>query len=350
MRFCLSRGEAAMKPTDFAYYLTNFFTKYLPDECGISTNTVSSYRDTFLLFIAYVRDEKGKAVERLQLKDINKELITDFLNWIETGRKCSTPTRNVRLTAIHSFFQYLQYEYPDFLLEWQKILAIPVKKGERGTLNYMSLEGIQLLLKMPDQRTKSGRRDLALLSLMYDTAARVQEIADLTPAMVHLSKPSTIRLIGKGNKARIVPLMDKQVDILKHYITENRLNEPYANQYPLFSNNRKEKLTRAGIGYILDKYVQMAKTKDASLIPQKFSCHCMRHSKSMHMLQSGVNLVYIRDMLGHVSVQTTEIYARADSRKKREAIEQAYIDVTPDIKPQWEGNQNLIEWLKSFNK
>lgn len=214
----------------------------------------------------------------------------------------------------------------------------------------MSLEGIQLLLNMPDQSTKSGRRDLALLSLMYDTAARVQEIADLTPVMVHLSKPSTIRLIGKGNKARIVPLMNKQVDILEYYMTENKMNAPYANQYPLFSNNRKEKLTRAGISYILNKYVEMARAKDASLIPPKFSCHCLRHSKSMHMLQSGVNLVYIRDMLGHVSVQTTEIYARADSRKKREALEQAYINVSPDIKPQWEGNQNLIEWLKSFNK
>lgn len=339
-----------MKPTDFAYYLTNFFTKYLPGECGVSTNTVSSYRDTFLLFSAFIRDEKGKVIERIHLKDINKELITDFLNWIEAGRKCSIPTRNVRLTAIHSFFRYLQYEYPDFLLEWQKVLAIPVKKGERGTLNYMSLEGIKLLLEMPDQRTRSGRRDLALLSLMYVTAARVQEIADLTPSMVHLPKPSTIKLTGKGNKTRIVPLMEKQVDILERYMLENKLNAPYANQYPLFFNKRKEKLTRAGIGYILDKYVTMARTKDASLIPPKFSCHCLRHSKAMHMLQSGVNLVYIRDILGHVSVQTTEIYARADSRKKREAIEQAYTDVAPDIKPQWEGNQDLIEWLRSFNK
>lgn len=339
-----------MKPTDFAYYLTNFFTKYLPIECGVSPNTISSYRDTFLLFLAYARDEKGKPVERLCLNDINKELITDFLNWIETERKCSISTRNVRLTAIHSFFQYLQYEYPDFLIEWQKILTIPIKKGERGTLNYMSLEGIELLLKMPDQDTKAGRRDLALLSLMYDTGARVQEMADLTPSMVHIAKPSTIQLIGKGNKSRIVPLIDKQVEILKRYMSENKLDAPYANQYPLFSNKQREKLTRAGIGYILDKYVTMAKNKDASLIPEKFSCHCLRHSKAMHMLQSGVNLVYIRDMLGHVSVQTTEIYARTDSRKKREAIERAYTDVTPDIKPQWEENKELIEWLRSFNK
>lgn len=339
-----------MKPTDFAYYLSAFFTKYLSNECGSSTNTVSSYRDTFLLLLGYLRDEKGVRIERLQLKDFHKDLVRDFLDWIETGRHCSVATRNVRLTAIHSFFRYLQFEYPDFLLEWQKILGIPVKKTEQGTFTYMTLEGIELLLQMPDRRTKSGRRDVALLSLMYDTGARVQEIADLTPSMVRLSAPSTIKLVGKGKKARIVPLMKKQADILSRYMIENKLNSPNANQYPLFSGRRGEKLTRAGISYILGKYIEMARALDASLVPPKFSPHCLRHSKAMHLLQSGVNLVYIRDLLGHASVQTTEIYAKTDSRKKREAIEQAYTDVSPEIKPQWEGNHDLIEWLRTFMK
>jgi len=339
-----------MKPTDFAYYLSSFFTKYLPTECGLSPNTVSSYRDTFVLLLGYLRDEKGVRIERLQLKGFHKDLVRDFLNWIETGRHCSVATRNVRLTAIHSFFRYLQFEYPDFLLEWQKILDIPVKKTERGTLTYMTLEGIKLLLQMPDRHTKSGRRDVALLSLMYDTGARVQEIADLTPSMVRLSAPSTIKLVGKGKKARIVPLMEKQADILSRYMIENGLNNPNANQYPLFSGRRGEKLTRAGISYILKKYVEMARALDASLVPPQFSPHCLRHSKAMHLLQSGVNLVYIRDLLGHVSVQTTEIYARTDSRKKREAIEQAYTEVSPETKPQWEGNPNVIEWLRTFIK
>ncbi len=337
-----------MKPTDFAYYLSAFFTKYLPNECGSSTNTVSSYRDTFMLLLGYLRDQRSMRVERLRLKDFHKDLVREFLDWIETGRHCSVATRNVRLTAIHSFFRYLQFEYPDFLLEWQKILDIPMKKTERGTRTYMTLEGIRLLLQMPDLRTKSGRRDLALLSLMYDTAARVQEIADLTPSMVRLSVPSTIRLVGKGKKARIVPLLEKQADILSQYMNENRLNDPNADQYPLFSSRKGAKLTRAGISYIVRKYVEMARALDASLIPPKFSPHCLRHSKAMHLLQSGVNLVYIRDLLGHVSVQTTEIYARTDSRKKREAIEQAYADVSPQVKPQWEGNHDLIEWLRTF--
>jgi len=339
-----------MKPTDFAYYLSAFFTKYLPGECGSSANTVRSYRDTFLLLFGYLRDEKGLRIERLELRDFQKDLIRDFLDWIERGRHCSVATRNVRLTGIHSFFHYLQFEYPDFLFEWQKILDIPVKKTERGTLSYMGLEGIKLLLQMPDRRTKAGRRDAALLSLMYDTGARVQEIADLVPSMVRLSAPSTIKLVGKGRKARIVPLMEKQVDLLSWYMIENRLDRPQANQCPLFPGKRGEKLTRAGISYILGKYVEMARAQDTSLVPPRFSPHCLRHSKAMHLLQSGVNLVYIRDLLGHVSVQTTEIYARTDSLKKREAIEQAYTDVNPEAKSQWEGNPDLLEWLRMFIK
>ena len=337
-----------MKPTDFAYYLSAFFTKYLPNECGSSPNTVSSYRDTFLLLFRYLRDKKGIRIEKLELQDLQKNLVREFLDWIENGRHCSVATRNVRLTAIHSFFRYLQFEYPDFILEWQKILAIPVKKTERDTLTYMTLEGIKLLLKMPDQGTKSGRRDVALLSLMYDTAARVQEIADLTPSMVRLAVPSTIKLMGKGRKARIVPLMEKQAEILSQYMTENGMDKPEKNLHPLFAGRKGGKLTRAGISYVLKKYVGMAREKHAAMVPFRFSPHCLRHSKAMHLLQSGVNIVYIRDLLGHVSVQTTEIYARTDSRKKREAFEQAYSDVSPEMKPQWEGNHDLVEWLRTF--
>lgn len=339
-----------MKPNDFAYYLTGFLTKYLPNEVGASTNTISSYRDSFLLFLKYMRDEELIAVERLTLERIKKTTIEEYLKWLESTRGCRVSTRNVRLAAIHSFFRYLQYENPDNLLEWQRILSIPVKKGEKGTLNYTSLDGIRLLLEMPNQDTNTGRRDLALLSLMYDTGARVQEIIDLTPSNIRLDYPYTIKLIGKGNKARIIPLMEVQICILKLYMDKNKLLEPYANRYPLFHNKRDEKLTRAGVGYILNKYVCMARNQNNVLIPEKFSCHCLRHSKAMHMLQAGVNLVYIRDILGHSSVQTTEIYAKADSKQKREAIEKAYSDVTPKNIPSWHTNDNLLEWLKNFNR
>ena len=183
---------------------------------------------------------------------------------------------------------------------------------------------------------------------MYDTGARVQEIIDLTPATIRLENPCIIRIKGKGKKTRIVPMLDKQVVLLKSYLNENSLMNPEANNHPLFFNNCKEKFTRAGITYILNKYVARANAKRPVHVPKKLSCHTLRHSKAMHLLQAGVNLVYIRDLLGHTSVQTTEVYARADSAHKRRVIEAAYQDVTPKQHPVWAENVNMLEWLKSF--
>lgn len=339
-----------MKPTDFSYYLTGFLTKFLPGEMGASKNTIGSYRDTFILFLHFLSNEKGIPVDQLTLSMVTKSLVLEYLNWTEGKRGCSTSTRNVRLAALHSFFKYLQYENPDNLLEWQKILSIPVKKTQKKTINYLTLDGIKLLLKMPDLNTMAGRRDLALLTLMYDTGARVQEIIDLNPSMIRFDKPYTIKLIGKGNKARIVPLMEPTMQILKRYMEEQGLFKDSSNLYPLFFNNRKEKLTRAGVNYILAKYKSLARKENEALIPEVFSCHCLRHSKAMHLLQAGVNLVYIRDILGHSSVQVTEIYAKTDSKQKREAIEKAYVDVSPIEEPAWQKNNNLLTWLRSFNK
>jgi site-specific recombinase XerD len=223
-----------------------------------------------------------------------------------------------------------------------------MKKAEHKAMNYLTIEAVTLLLQQPDTANTSGRRDLALISLMYDIGARVQEIIDLTPSCVRVDKPSTIKVIGKGNKARIIPMLDGQVKLLKEYMMENKLTDPRANLYPLFFNSKHEKLTRAGINYILLKYVGMAAKKNPTLFPTRISCHSLRHSKAMHLLQAGVNLVYIRDILGHVSVTTTEVYARADSRKKREAIESAYVQTAPKEMPEWLKSDNLLQWLKNF--
>ncbi|MCK9404756.1 MAG: tyrosine-type recombinase/integrase [Chitinophagaceae bacterium] len=227
-------------------------------------------------------------------------------------------------------------------------MSIKAKKARKKSLNYLTIEGITLLLEQPDITTKKGRRDLALLSLMYDTGARVQEMIDLTSSAILLDKPYTIQITGKGNKTRIIPLLEKQVKILQNYLTEFGLLKLQARLYPLFFNSRYEKLTRAGVTHILLKYADKARIANSKLIPEKLSCHTLRCSKAMHLLQAGVNLVYIRDILGHASVITTEIYARADSKLKREAIEKAYVDVAPKAEPFWENNENLLCWLKSF--
>lgn len=336
-----------MQPTNFSKSLTDFLTKYLSLERGASSNTIASYRDTFVLLITFL-ETKNIKLSKLTLEQITKDNVVEFLNWVQSERHNTDSTRNARLAAIHSFYKYLQYQHPEGLFGYQQILAIRTKKAEKKNMSYLSVEGITLLLQQPDSITKTGRRDLAMLSLMYDTGSRVQEIIDLTPSCIRLDKPSTIRVTGKGKKSRIIPMLEGQVKILKNYINEHQLFVPEAGMYPLFYNNRREKLTRVGANHILNKYAAMARTKDPKLIPEKISCHCLRHSKAMHLLQAGVNLVYIRDILGHVSVQTTEVYARADSRKKREAIEKAFVNVVPEQHPGWLKNDNLLDWLKSF--
>jgi site-specific recombinase XerD len=296
----------------------------------------------------FIEKQKHLKVEKLTLDKIKKETILEFLDWIQKQRKCSNSTRNLRLAAIHSFYKYLQYENLDNLYESQKILSIKSKKTRKEGISYLSIEGIKLLLKQPDIPTIRGRRDLALLSLIYDTGARVQEIINLSPSNLRLGKPPVIKIIGKGNKARLIPMLDAQIGHLKNYMKEYQLDEPVANIHPLFFNSRKERFTRAGINHILQKYIKMAKEVDKTSIPDKISCHSLRHSKAMHLLQAGVNLVYIRDILGHVSIQTTEIYARADSRQKRKALEKAYVNINPDEEPIWTKNENLITWLKRF--
>jgi integrase/recombinase XerD len=341
-----------MEATDFAKYLSAFLTKYLAGERNYSPNTILAYKDAFVQFIYFMKEHKNIEVHKLTLESITKDVVIDFLDWLQENRHCSNATRNYRFAALRSFFSYLQYENPERMYEWQQILSIKVKRHEKKSIKYLSVDGIKLLFEQPDLTTSNGRRNLAMLSLMYDSGARVQEIIDLTPSSIRLDNPITVKLIGKGQKARIVPLQEEQTVFLKIYMKENHLLEPYANQYPLFSNSRKEKLTRAGVTYILNIYADLARKINPSVIPEKISCHSIRHSKAMHLLQAGVNLVYIRDLLGHVSVQTTDVYARADSKQKREAFEKAYVDLNPNRTKMksWENDGNLLEWLRSLNR
>ncbi|MBU0487971.1 MAG: site-specific integrase [Patescibacteria group bacterium] len=339
-----------METTDFAKYLSAFLTRYLAGERNYSPNTILAYKDAFIQFISFMKEQKNIEVQKLSLECINKEVVIDFLDWIQENKHCSNATRNYRLAALRSFFTYIQYENPERMYEWQKILSIKVKRHEKKCINYLTPEGIKLLFEQPDLSTRNGRRNLTLLALMYDSGARVQEIIDLTPSSIRLDCPSIVKLFGKGRKARIVPLQEEQTVFLKEYMQENYLFEPYANQYPLFSNSRKEKLSRAGVTYILKVHADLARKINPVIIPEKISCHSLRHSKAMHLLQAGVNLIYIRDLLGHVSVQATDVYARADSKQKREAFEKAYVDLNPNVNKtkSWEKDSNLLDWLKKL--
>jgi len=338
-----------MKPTNFSQYISAFIKNYLSLERGYSPNTIESYKDSFVLIIKFIEQEKKIKLERITIETFTKDLILEFLYWLKTSRNSSDSTINNRLAAIHSFFKYLCREDLTYLNQCQSILSIYFKRHTKISINYLSPEAIKLLFSIPNLLRKKGRRDLALLSLLYDTGARVQEIIDLTPSMVNLHEPMTIKLIGKGRKTRINIVCKGQMEHLKIYMKENNLFNPNVNLEPLFYNLRKEKLTRAGVNHILKCYVKKAREIEPSLFPEKVSCHSLRHSKAMHLLRSGTNLVHIRDVLGHSSIITTEIYAKIDSKQKREAIEKAYINLSPTPeKSKWEDNPHLTEWLRSL--
>lgn len=333
-----------MKPTDFAKYLTEFLSIYLPKQKNVSKNTIYSYRDTFKLLINYCQTIKAIPVERITLNVISSKLLTDFLEWLETERKCSISTRNQRLAALHSFFKYIQAEEPSGMLHFQKIVAIPIKKSQKTVVEYLTPEAIKMLLAQPDKHTSKGRRDLTLMSVLYDSGARVQELIDTKIGDINLQDPAVIILTGKGNKTRRVPLMKNTVLLLQSYLQENKLDQPSRSENSLFINSQHQKLTKEGIAYIIAKYVALAR-QISRVVPTKVKPHMLRHSKAMHLLQAGINLIYIRDFLGHADLKTTEIYAKSDTEMKRKAIENLYPDLIDSNLPDWGADQALLSWL-----
>lgn len=336
-----------MKPTDFALRLTAFLSEYLPAQRNLSPNTISGYRYAFVLLLRYCRDRRQLRVEQIQLEHLGAPLVVDFLEYLEKERGCSPRTRNHRLAAIHSFFRYLQTEAPEHLAQCQRILAIPLRRISRPEPVYLSTEHLAVLLQQPDRATRAGRRHAILLSVLYDTGARVQELIDLRVGDVRADTPAMVRLTGKGRKIRLVPLMPSTAKVVARYIHEEGLNEPTRADEPLFRNQRGGRFSRWGIRYLLNKYSARARGQ-CSLLPSKLTPHSFRHTKAMHLLQAGNPAIIIRDILGHADIQSTEIYARADMEMKRKALEKAG-SATPPIAPRsWQRAPDLLRWLASL--
>lgn len=335
-----------MKQTDFAIYMTSFFTLYLPTKRYLSDSTITSYRDTFKLFLLFTESEKGLLADRITLNDFTESLVCDFISWLDNTRKNSPSTQKQRLAAIHVFVNYLKTRVPDHLLEYQRILDIRIMLKRQPDVGHFSVLQIKNILSTPNGSDLYGRRDIVLLSLMYDSAARVQEICDLTVKDLRLHKPYAVTITGKGNKTAMVPLMRETAELLKKYLSENRLDLPEKSNYPVFSNHSGQKLTRAGVTYILKKYCDILRATDPSF-PVKVSPHMLRHSKAMHMLQSGIALIYIRDFLRHSKIDTTEIYAKADVEMRRKIIEEASPKLTPGM-PDWRTDASLMAMLNNI--
>lgn len=335
-----------MKSKDFAGHLTEFLGHYLPEMQNVSPNTISSYCDTFRLFLQYCRDVEHLKIEKMSLSDLRPEFVDDYLAWLEHERKNSVSTRNQRLAAIHSFIKYVQPQAPSLLLNFQRILNIPIKKSESKPVEHLTKEEIALIFRQPDTSTLHGRRDLVILCVLYDTATRAQELCDMRAGDVRLENPPSIRVTGKGRRIRVVPLLPETAKNLKYYMEENCLLSSEKSQLPLFPNRDGCQLTRAGLRYILNKYAQRAGEAAGSLVKQ-ISPHVFRHSKAMHLYEAGNNLIYVRDFLDHADIRTTGIYARTSLMMKRQALEKVS-DSPSSALPSWVQDKDLLSWLKNF--
>ena len=336
-----------MKPTDLSVQVTNFLTRYLAGQRNLSPNTIKAYRDVFTLLLRFGRDGRGIAVERLSLADIDVAFVEAFLDHLAQERQCSIRTLNQRLAVLHAFFRYVQSEVPERMLQCQKIMAMPLRRHVQVPVAYMSKDELTQVLAHPDPTTPAGRRDAVMLSVLYDTGARAQELIDLNAHDVRLTTPAQVRLLGKGRKVRVVPLMNATAQLLRDHLRENDLDRPERGHLPLFQNRQGGRLSRSGLRYLLHCHVQAAR----SAVPgftQKISPHSMRHTKGMHLLQSGVSLEIIRDFLGHVDVQTTQIYARANLEMKRRALEKVAGESPSAALPSWQQSKSLLDWLRSL--
>lgn len=338
------------KTSDFSYYLSKYLTTYIAGIRNLSINTQKSYRDTFKILIIFFNSKYNLSTHKIELKHLTKETICEFIIWLKETRSLGNSSLNQRLACIHAFFKYLQNEAPEKIYDCQKIMSIPYRRCLQKTIDYLTKDALKSIFDVIDKSKINERRDLVMLCVLYDTGARVQELCDLSIRDLHIHSDSPyIMLTGKGNKSRYVPIMKNTKNILIDYLKEQKLNlnEYYTKEYPVFFNRQNNRLTRSGISYIINKYANRARL-NSNIIPEKVTPHIFRHSKAMHLCQAGVDLIYIRDILGHVNIETTQVYARINIETIRDSLEKVYPDLSDSNLGDWTTDKSLMDFLESL--
>jgi site-specific recombinase XerD len=307
-----------MTGPDLATLVTAFFVRHLAAERNVSRHTTAAYRDALKLLLRFARDVAHRPVAALRFEDLTPDLILQFLMHLETARRNTVRTRNARLAAIHSFFRFVRDRDPALAASCQRVLAIPVKKTTRPVLGYLTEAELAHLLAQVDRSTSDGERDYLLLALLYDTGARIQELLDLTPRDCRLASPPFVRIQGKGRREHLCPLLPQTARLITRFLA--RTGHAVEAATPLLPNRQGERLTRHGAQYLLAKYLHRARVSMPTLNRAGISPHTLRHTRAMHLLQAGVPLVTIKDVLGHADVKSTEIYVQSDLAMKRHAL------------------------------
>lgn len=329
-----------------ANYMKRFFSHYLPVQKGLSVNTIHAYRDAIKLLLCYAADTLGRPLDRLAVQDITEKVILAYLDHVEQERKCSPNTRNARLAAIRSLFAFIAREEPALLQQCQRIRAIPLKRTQHQTVDYLEEKEMQAILDAVDSNSRTGIRDRALLLLLYNTGARVSEIVGLKLHDLRLDGAGQVHLLGKGKKHRNCPLWSETVTALQAYLEQRSTKEPGI-EY-LFLNANGAPITRFGIRYITNKYGAAAQDQCPSIKTKTVNPHTIRHTTAMHLLRSGNDVNMVSYWLGHADINTTHIYLEIDMEMKRRMLEKAG---APAIKKKelWH-KPDILQWLNNLAK
>lgn len=335
-------GDTIMSKSDvMGVWVRRFLEEYLIGERNYSSNTQASYRDTLVLLLPFLAKRKKTSVGRLALSKISSDDIRSFLVYLEEDRKCSTSTRNQRLAAIHALSKFIARKSPEHIVWSQEIASVPFKKTSKPTLAYLEKDEMDAILNAPDVQTRQGKRDYALLLFLYNTGARASEAAQLKISDLKLGSMPSVRIIGKGMKVRYCPLWSLTLKTIELLIAGRPLHDP------VFLNCRRQVVTRFGIHSLIRRSIARASRKVASIKEKKISPHSIRHTTAVHLLRSGVDINTIRAWLGHVSLDTTNVYAVIDLKMKADALAHCEIIQKLPKRKSWQ-NENTMAFLRSI--
>ncbi len=329
---------------DFSYYLKEFFQVYLPETRKLSSTTIITYKYCFIKLFKFFDKKKNMKSNNISLDMFNIELIEEFINWLLNNENNTANTVNNRITTIKNFFQFISIHNVEFLNLYSSLRNIKPLKKEEVLIEYLSVDEIKLLFSIPNSQNKKELKELAILTLLYESAIRVSELCNLKLKDIEISNHSTIKVInGKGNKSRIIPISIDVAQILQKYIIIYKINP----QDYLFRNQKNIQYTRWGINYIIQKYINKCKKINDTKFKITVTPHIFRHSKAMHLLDAGIPLTTIEKLLGHSSIKSTEVYAKANPKKLEDAINQNSQSIKIKRKYSKNKENNLLEWLKN---
>ena len=333
------------KPVLLGAWVKRFLLDYLIAERNLSRNTQRSYRDTLALLLPYAAVQQKIHVDRLDIFDLSAEVLRSFLDHLEQVRGCSIRTRNQRLAAVHAMARFIAERSPEHIAWCGQIRSVPFKRFARHELSYLDKSEMDTLLAIPDRRTAQGRRDHALLLFLYNSGARVSEAATLRIGDLNLraNQIGDVQLKGKGRKLRRCPLWPATVNVLLDMTRDRSPDQP------VFLNRLGQAITRHGIHWMLRTHVRKASVSHPSLLRRSISPHTIRHTTATHLLRSGVDINTIRAWLGHVSIDTTNIYAEVDLQRKADILVHSNpFGTTHTNHKRWKDDPSLLTFLRSL--